>query len=141
MNEGLAADWTPHTSYTAWATQLKLRYRNENIIFLNIIYEGISPLFSLVACIHKRILSRRFNSETNQYELQCFGFAAILVYPTPHCTDGVIIVQFGFSKMAACWLLPFNLLGSDNRLSGQSGKCAIGQALIVDLIRSMIWSL
>src|SRR6218665_1099889 len=58
------------------------------------------------------ILSRRFNLETNQYQLQCFEFAAILVYPTPRCTDWAIIIQFGFSKMAACWLLPFNLLSS-----------------------------
>src|SRR6218665_2109298 len=59
------------------------------------------------------ILSRRFNTETNQYQLQCFGFAAILVYQIPRCTDWAIIVQFGFSKMAVCWLLPFNLLGGD----------------------------
>ena len=44
------------------------------------------------------ILSRRFNPKTNQYQLQCFGFAAILVYPTPRCTGWAIIVQFGFSK-------------------------------------------
>src|SRR6218665_1362751 len=57
------------------------------------------------------ILSRRFNPETNQYQLQCFGFAAILVYQIPRCTDWAMIVQFGFSKMTVCWLLPFNLLG------------------------------
>src|SRR6218665_3765480 len=50
-----------------------------------------------------RHCSRRFNLETNHYQLQCFGFAAILVYPTPRCTDWAIIVQFGFSKMAAKW--------------------------------------
>ena len=70
----------------------------------------ISAVFFSRASI-SGILSRRFNPETNQYQLQCFGFAAILVYPTPRFTDWAILVQFGFSKMAACWLLPFNLLG------------------------------
>src|SRR6218665_1922316 len=104
------AVWTPHTSslliQPGYSTKTSITKRKHYL--LNIIYEGISPLFSFVACSHKRhkmAFFHRFDPEMNQYQLQCFGFAAILVTQP--------LVQFGFSKMAACWLLPFNLLGNN----------------------------